>query len=127
MNQVGLHLDHGYARRLGCFASNLGHVASQIASKKLEKSACWNLVWPWIAGEPEFVLRKPILIAFSSIQLSSSEAFSLIRSDKQFEQHEGDNLSQKFVSSTVTSLHAIQENLFLQLEPPLQPTLSLIE
>lgn len=59
---VGLHSEHGYARSLARFATNLGSVAWKIAAKKIERSLLPGIKFgPGWVGENDNTLPRPVL------------------------------------------------------------------
>lgn len=63
MNQVGVLVEHGYARSLARFAANLGPLAWKIAAKKIERSLPAGVKFgPGWVGENDLPQRKMPLI-----------------------------------------------------------------
>lgn len=119
MNQVGVFVEHGYARSLARFAANLGPIAWKIASKKIERSLPAGVKFGpgWVGendltqhrtvllpsqlpGQPS-VSQPPTVLASSSSLATSCTIDSKV--DKLSEKPEGDNSSERHMPSTTTS------------------------
>lgn len=121
MDQIGVLVEHGYARSLARFAANLGPVAWKIAAKKIERSLPSGVKFgPGWVGENDvtqqrtllFPLQSPGQTSVSQLVSAPANSSSVTTShavdpkvDKLSEKPEGD-LSDKNVPFTTTTTAA---------------------
>lgn len=119
MDQIGVFVEHGYARSLARFAANLGPVAWKIAAKKIERSLPSSVKFgPGWVGENDLAQNRMLLFPLqpsgqtsvsqpiTAVVNSSSATTSQVadpKVDKLPEKTEGDDLSDKNASFTTTT------------------------